>query len=259
MTKLDEIVAYKKEEVAQAKKNRPLSAVEKGLKGRPPVRDFRAAISRPGAVSLIAEVKRASPSAGTIRPGADAVSVGKAYDGAGAQAISVLTDSKFFSGGLEDLVAVRAAVSVPVLRKDFLLEEYQVIEAAASGADAVLLIAAILEGPVLKRLIGLAEGLHLHALVEVHTEKEAEQAVHAGAGIIGINNRDLATFLVDLKTTERLIRRIPPDRTAVSESGIHSRADVELLGRLGAAAVLVGEELMRSEDIAARVKELMGW
>ncbi len=259
MTKLDEIVAYKREEVAQAKKNRPLSIVEKGLKGRPPVRDFREAISQPGRVSLIAEVKRASPSAGTIRPGADAVSVGKIYDSAGAQAISVLTDSKFFSGGLEDLIAVRAAVSVPVLRKDFLLEEYQVIEAAASGADAVLLIAAILEGPVLKRLIRMARDLHLHALVEVHTEKEMEQAVQAEAQIIGINNRDLATFRVDLKTTEQLIRRIPGGKTVVSESGIRSRADVEFLGRLGASAVLVGEELMRSEDIAARVKELMGW
>ncbi len=259
MTKLDEIVAYKKIELAESKKKKPLSEIEKGLKSRPAPRDFRRAITRDGAISLIAEGKRASPSAGPIRSGADAVSVAAAYAQAGAQAISVLTDATFFSGSLNDLIAVRRAVSVPVLRKDFILDEYQVVEAASAGADAVLLIAAILENPVLKRLIGLARDLSLTALVEVHTDKELEEAVEAGASVIGINNRDLNTFRVDLATTERLIRRIPPERTAVSESGIHARADVERVERLGAKAVLIGEELMRSPDIAAKIKELMGW
>ncbi len=258
MTKLDEIVAYKRQEVAQAKRERPIGSLEQALKQRPPVRDFQSAIGRPGLLSLIAEVKRASPSAGQIRAGADAAEVAKQYARAGAQAVSILTDEKFFSGLLKDLTSAREAVPLPVLRKDFLLEEYSLVEAAVAGADAVLLIVAILEYEILKRLLVLARDLSLSALVEVHTGQELGMALEAGGRIIGINNRNLATFQVDLKVTERLSRQIPKDRVVVSESGIRSRADVEFIQAQGVHAILVGEELMGSEDIGKRVKELMG-
>ena len=260
MNKLDEIVAHKRVEVAEQKRQRPLVQLERALKERPPVRDFAQAILRPGKLGLIAEVKRASPSAGSIRPKADAVEVAKIYHRAGAQALSVLTDTQFFSGSLKDLTGVREEVPLPVLRKDFLLEEYQILEAAAAGADAVLLIAAILDRPALKRLLALTADLGLEALVEVHAEPELAQALEAGARILGINNRNLATLEVDLKTTERLIRRLPKEgKVIVSESGIRSRSDVEFLERLGVHAVLIGEELMASPDIAKRIQELMGW
>ncbi len=258
MTKLEEIVAYKKIELAEAKKNRPVASLERALKSRPPRRGFHEAIRREGFLSLIAEVKRASPSAGAIRADADAVTVAKEYEKAGAQALSVLTDSKFFAGSLEDLTAVKEKVLIPVLRKDFTLEEYQILEAASAGADCVLLIVAILERSVLKRLIGFSRDLGLEALVEVHAEREIGEALEMEATLIGINNRDLRTFEVDLKTTERLMRMIPPGRTVVSESGIRSRADVEFVAAKGAHAVLIGEELMSSADIGKRIKELMG-
>ncbi|MBI3333583.1 MAG: indole-3-glycerol phosphate synthase TrpC [Candidatus Omnitrophica bacterium] len=259
MIRLEEIAAYKRQEVADAKRARPAAQLERALKQRPPVRGFQQAIRREGSLSLIAEVKRASPSAGQIRPGADAVSIAKSYAQAGAQAISVLTDSKFFSGSLGDLTAVKEAVALPILRKDFLLEEYHLLEAAAAGADALLLIVAILEPQALRRLLVLTRDLSLDALVEVHTERELGEALEAGAGIVGINNRDLATLEVELKTTERLIRRLPGEKTAVSESGIRSRADLEFIRRQGVHAVLIGEELMSAGDIVQRVKELMGW
>jgi indole-3-glycerol phosphate synthase len=260
MNKLEEIVAYKRIEVAEAKKSHSIAQLERALKERPQPRNFRQAIHRPGKLSLIAEVKRASPSAGAIRSGADAVEIAKQYHQAGAQALSVLTDAKFFSGSLADLTAVKKKVPLPVLRKDFLLEEYQILEAAAAGADALLLIVAILDRPTLKRLLALATDLGLDALVEVHAEPELTQALEAGAQILGINNRNLNTLEVDLKTTERLIRRLPKEgKVIVSESGIHSRSNVEFLERLGVHAVLIGEELMSAPDIGQRVRELMGW
>ena len=258
MTKLEEIVAYKRLELAQLKKRQPISRLEQALKSRPRVRNFRQAIHRPGVLSLIAEIKRSSPSAGPIRPQADAVETARIYEGAGAQALSVLTESKFFGGRLEDLSVVRSQVSLPVLRKDFLLEEYQVLEAAASGADAVLLIMAILDRSLIRRLLRLAQDIQLEVLVEVHTEPEIEEVLEAGAFVIGMNNRDLATMKVDLKTTQRLIQMIPSDRVIVSESGLHSRTDVEFVQKCGAHAVLIGEEFMKSDDIAAKVKELIG-
>ncbi len=258
MTKLDEIVAYKRLEVAEAKKRRPPAQLERALKGRQPPRGFARAIRRPGSLGLIAEVKRASPSAGLIQPDADVVKVARSYAEAGAQAVSVLTDRKFFCGSMGDLVQVRESVRLPVLRKDFLLEEYQVVESAAAGADAVLLIAAVLERPALKRLLSLADDLGLDALVEVHTAGETGEALEAGARVIGINNRDLATFTVDLATTERLAREIPPDRVRVSESGIRTHRDVEFVERQKVDAILVGEELMAAPDPAAKIKELMG-
>ena len=259
MTKLEEIIAYKRRELNETKERCPLSQVEHRLKKRPPVRSFRQGIERSGKLSLIAELKRASPSAGAIRPDAEALEVAKVYKESGAQAISVLTDEKFFSGHLKDLEAVKGRIGLPVLRKDFLLEEYSVVEAAAAGADAVLLIVAILKETVLKKLTQLTQDLSMDALVEAHTEAELEEALQAGAKIVGINNRDLTTFKVDLKTTERLSRRIPQDRVVVGESGLHSRADVKFLERQGAHAVLIGEELMRAPDVGKRIKELMGW
>ncbi len=263
MTKLEEIVSYKKQELALAKQARPIASLEKEIKSRPPVRDFHRAISGKEKVHLIAEIKRASPSAGLMRQNLDAVAMAKTYAQAGAHALSVLTDSKFFSGSLADLTAVRGAVSVPVLRKDFTLEEYHLLESSAAGADAVLLIVAILPRPALKRLLELARDLSLAALVEVHTERELGEALEAGAEILGINNRDLATLQVDLKTTQALARLIPPKerkhRTLVGESGIHSRADLEFVRDQGVDAVLIGEEFMKAEDPAKRIKELMGW
>ncbi len=258
MSKLEEIVAHKRQEVAEAKQARPLARLERELKDRPPPRGFAAAIRRPGKLSLIAEIKKASPSAGPIRPGADVAEIAKIYAGAGAQAISVLTDTKFFSGGLDDLRVVREKVSLPVLRKDFLLEEYQVVEAAAAGADAVLLIVAILDRPALKRLLALARDLSLDALVEVHSEPELQEALEAQAPVIGINNRDLGSLQVDLETTRRLMKQVPGTHVRVSESGIRLPADVEFVRAQGADAVLVGEELMSSDDPAKKIKELMG-
>ena len=258
MSRLDEILAHKREELAHTKKQRPLAQLEQSLKHRLPVRGFRQAVSRPGKLSLIAEVKKASPSAGPIRPDASAVEVAQAYSAAGAQAVSVLTDRRFFMGNITDLVKVKEKVELPVLRKDFLLEEYQLVEAAAAGADAALLIAAALKPAELVRLVRLAGDLSLDALVEVHDERELGQALEAGAALVGINNRNLATFQVDLETTHRLAGRVPPDRTLVSESGIRSRADAEKVRGWGAHAILVGEELMSAPDPGARIKELMG-
>jgi len=258
MHKLDEIVAYKRQELAELKANRPLSVVERGLKKRPPVRSFQKSIRREGRLSLIAEVKRASPSAGVIRRGADPVAIAKTYAGAGAQAISVLTDEKFFSGKLSELTAVKEAVRVPVLRKDFTLEEYQVVEGAAAGADCILLIVALLEQSVLARLAALAQDLSLDVITEVHTDGEVSRALDAGAQIIGINNRDLATFKVDLATTQRLAGQLSKEWTLVSESGIRLPEDVAFVRAQGVHAVLVGEALMASEDVAQQVKTLMG-
>ncbi len=259
MSKLEEIVTHKRQEVAEAKKTRPLAQLEQALKRRLPHQPFRQAVVRPGVLSLIAEFKRASPSAGPIRPQADPVEVAQAYQKAGAQALSVLTDSRFFLGSLKDLTAVKEQVPLPVLRKDFLLEEYQVVEAASAGADAVLLIVAILERQMLRRLLGLARDLDLDALVEVHTERELGEALDLETELIGINNRDLNTFGVDLKTTERLRGKIPPGKGVVAESGIHSHEEVELIRRWGADAVLIGEELMSAKEMEVKVKELMGW
>ncbi|MDO8730117.1 MAG: indole-3-glycerol phosphate synthase TrpC [Candidatus Omnitrophota bacterium] len=258
MNKLEEIVAHKRQELAEAKRVRPLAELERELKLRTAPRGFAAAIRRPGELSLIAEIKKASPSAGPIRPEADVVEVARTYARAGARAISVLTDSRFFSGSLKDLTAVRENLSLPVLRKDFLLEEYHVVEAAAAGADAVLLIAAILDPAVLKRLLTLARDLSLDALVEVHSEPELQQALEAQARVIGVNNRDLGSLQVDLKTTQQLMKKIPGTHVRVSESGIRSRSDVEFVQAQGADAILVGEELMSSQDPAAKIKELMG-
>ena len=228
-------------------------------------RNFSAALRAPraGAVALIAEVKKASPSAGIIRPDFDPVQIAREYEAAGATCLSVLTDERFFQGSLEYLRRVREAVSLPLLRKDFIIDERQILEALEWGADAILLIVSILEDRQLLDYQKLAAAAGLAALVEVHDELELDRALHSGAQLIGVNNRNLKTFTVDLATTERVAKRLrttPGGATAllVAESGIHSRADVDQLRAAGACAILVGEALMRGESIASKAGELLG-
>jgi indole-3-glycerol phosphate synthase/phosphoribosylanthranilate isomerase len=251
MTYLDEILARKREEVREAKTRVPLEALRDQLAGAPRVRN----LSLRG-TGVIAEVKRASPSAGAIAPGADAVAQAKRYAAAGAAAISVLTDGPGFGGSLDDLRAVRAAVDVPVLRKDFVVDEYQLFEARAAGADLILLIAAALDDESMVRCLDLAAALDLGALVEVHDESELQRV--QGAALIGINNRNLRTFQVDLATSERLLPLLRRTQTGVVESGIRTPADARRLGRAGAAGFLVGEALMRAEDPGALLRDLRG-
>jgi len=222
-----------------------------------PARAFLAAVQGPP-IRLIAEVKGASPSAGTIRSAFDPAEVAGTYARNGAAAISVLTDARFFRGADEHLIVVRRAVEIPVLRKDFVLEPYQVYETRAIGADAVLLIVAILEPGALRDLQGLATDLGMAALVEVHTEDELRRALDARPALLGINNRNLDTLETTLETTRRLRPRVPPGIVVVGESGVEERAHVEEMERIGVDAVLVGTALMRSADPASRVRELLG-
>jgi len=215
-------------------------------------------------VGLIAEVKKASPSLGVICHDFDPVRIAQSYEAAGASCLSVLTDEKFFQGSLEYLRAIRAVVSLPLLRKDFVIDERQILEAIVWGADAILLIVAILSDLELAHFHALADAAGLTALVEVHDEAELERAIRCDARLIGVNNRDLKTFKVDLATTERLAARLRAAdgshgrRLLVAESGIHSRADVDRLKRCGSGAILVGESLMKTGDIAAKAAELLG-
>jgi len=211
---------------------------------------------REGAMNVIAEVKKASPSAGVLRANFDAVSLAQTYAQNGAAAVSVLTDMPFFQGSLEDLAAVRAAVPVPLLRKDFILDRYQLLEARLQGADAVLLIAEILTDVELRYLLREAHQLGMHALVELYDADNLQRVVDSGARLIGINNRDLRSFVTRLEHTLELAGRVPRDRCLVSESGIRTRADVERLRAAGARAILVGETLLRSADVAATLREL---
>ena len=258
-TILDSIVAAKREELAAAEAALPLAVLKARLAEAPVARPFAAALRTPG-IGLIAEVKKASPSRGILRADFDPVALAKEYADAGAAAISVLTDEKHFQGSLAHLEAIRRDLpdGPPLLRKDFLFDEYQLYEARCSGANAVLLIAAILERSALAELIALAKALGMDALVEVHDERELERAVSAEAETIGINNRDLRTFEVALATTERLAPLAPPDATIVAESGIFTRADVRRLEKCGAHAVLIGEALVTAVDTGAKIRELFG-
>jgi indole-3-glycerol phosphate synthase len=207
-------------------------------------------------VRLIAEVKRASPSQGLFRADLDPIAQASTYAAAGAAAVSVLTDARYFHGSLDDLVLVRRAVPVPVLRKEFIVDEYQLWEAREAGADAVLLIVAALDDAVLRDLLGAAKGAGLATLVEVHTAAELDRALRLGAPVIGINNRDLQTLTTTLAPSLALLPQIPPGPIAVSESGLRTGADVAQVVAAGAHAVLVGETLLRAEDVAAKVREL---
>ncbi|MHC4480854.1 MAG: indole-3-glycerol phosphate synthase TrpC [Planctomycetota bacterium] len=258
-TILDRIVAEKREELAAARRLVPLAGLEARLPHAPPSRPFAEAL-RGDSLRLIAEVKKASPSRGLLREDFDPVALARSYAEAGAAAVSVLTDEPHFQGSLDHLASIRAALpdGPPLLRKDFLFDPYQLYEARARGADAVLLITAVLDSALLAELLGLATALEMDALVEVHDEPELERALAAGATLIGINNRDLRTFDVDLATTESLRPLIPPETTVVAESGVSTRADIERLQALGVHAVLIGEALVTAPDPAAKIRELMG-
>lgn len=257
-TILDEIVASKRREIAAARLRMPLQEMEDQAASAPPVRDFRAALAGPGPIQLIAEVKKASPSAQVIREDFDPVAIARTYQAHGAACLSVLTDTPYFQGHLSYLARIRASVAVPLLRKDFLIDEYQVVEARLAGADAILLIAEILDDKTLLDLLARARELGMAALVEFHDEANLERVVAAGADLIGINNRDLRCFVTDIDRTLRLRARIPANVVLVSESGIRTRADVKRLEAAGVSAILVGESLMRADDIGLAVEQLLG-
>lgn len=254
---LDAICSDKRAEVHRAKAETPLARLREALSSFEPPRGFHAALRCPG-MSLIAEIKRKSPSKGVMAASVNPVELADLYERSGARAISVLTDAKYFGGSLQDLSNVRRNVKIPCLRKDFILDEYQIYEARAHGADAILLIVRILSDTQLGEYLALAHELGMDALVETHDEAEIDRAMAAGAHIIGINNRDLDTLAIDLGTTLRLRRIVPGGHTLVSESGIHTRGDVRMLEDGGIDAILVGEALMTSPDIAAKIRELLG-
>lgn len=254
-TILDKIIAHKREEVARQKRVKSLDAWRVEAESAPPPRDFPAALRAPG-VSLIAEVKKASPSKGLLCPDFDPVRLARTYAANGTVAISVLTDERFFQGSLDDLRAVREAVDIPVLRKDFIVDAYQVYEARAAGADAVLLIVAALDDATLHDLYTRIRQLGMAALIEVHNAAELERALSLRPRLIGVNNRDLRTFHVTLDTTAALRPRIPDEVVLVAESGIHTPEDVARLAAIGVDAMLVGEALVTAGDIGGKVKSL---
>jgi indole-3-glycerol phosphate synthase len=257
-TILDKIVATKRQEVERAKVFIPEARLREQLGSAPPVRDFLGALAAPGPIRLIAEVKKASPSKGIIRADFDPVAIAQTYQAHGASCISVLTDEQYFQGSLEYLRQVRAAVGLPVLRKDFVIDPYQVLEGRAAGADAVLLIAECLDDGQLQSLHDAIVGLGMAPLVELYEPENLARVLRIGARLIGVNNRNLHTFTVDLEHTLRLKRAIPADRVVVGESGIRTRSDVERLQTAGVRAMLVGETLMARPDIGAAVDRLLG-
>ncbi|MEA2154598.1 MAG: indole-3-glycerol phosphate synthase [Solirubrobacteraceae bacterium] len=258
MNVLERIVASTREDVRARRKAVPLSSLESALASPREDRPFSEALTRPG-VSVIAEHKRRSPSAGTIREGATVADVVRAYERGGAAALSILTEGKNFGGSLDDLREARAASGLPILRKDFIVDVYQVYESAAAGADAILLIVAALEPRMLAELHEEARALDLDVLVEVHDEPELQCALEIlDADVIGINNRDLSDFSVDLQRTFELLADVPAGKTVVSESGFHSREQLDDLERVGVDGVLVGESLMRAPDPEAALRSLCG-
>jgi len=253
---LEKILEGKKEEVAGQKGLLPLSDLKRRLAEIPSPLDFREAV-RSRACALIAEVKRSSPSKGRIREDFDPVAIARIYAENGAAAVSVVTETRFFEGHPSFLAQIRKSVQVPLLRKDFIIDSYQIYEGRLLGADAVLLIARILEVPRLREFVGLSSELGLSSLVEIHDEADLEKAVSAGANVIGINNRDLSTFATDLGVSLRLAPLVPSGALVISESGIRSRGDIDRLLAVGIHGVLVGETLMRERDVAGKMKELL--
>ena len=252
---IEELVEAARAGARQRSTEVPLEELERRLVDRPEQRPFGEALTRPG-LSLIAEFKRRSPSAGDIRRGATPAGIARAYEEGGAAALSVLTDVPNFGGSLEDLREARDACVLPVLQKDFTVDRYQLYEAAIAGADAILLIVAALGADELASLYDEARGLDLDVIVEVHNEEELETALTVEAEVLGINNRNLNDFSVDVQTTFELITDVPAGKTVVSESGIAERTTLEELERVGVDAVLIGEALMRADDPAAKVREL---
>lgn len=256
---LEKIVAHKRQTLPSRKKTMPLAHLQDLAASRPPPLSLSTALRTPG-VALIAEVKRASPSKGFFAADLDAVRQAQIYVSGGAAAISVLTDERYFQGALVDLTQVKRVVSdagapVPVLRKDFIIDPYQVVESHARGADALLLIAAILSQDLLRDLLALTHDLGMTALVEVHDQEELERVLQLAPPVVGINNRNLEDFSVDIATFGRLRPHLPREVVAVAESGVHSAADIQLLREMGADAVLVGEALVTVSDVASKVRE----
>jgi indole-3-glycerol phosphate synthase len=266
MSILDQILDRTRADVQERRVRVPLVELQAHCRDRAPARDFPGALRRDpdvrarrrGGIRIIAEIKKASPSRGVIRPDFDPPALARGYAAAGANAISVLTDAPFFQGDLAHLVAVRGAVTLPILRKDFHIDPYQLWEARDAGADAVLLIAAALSSRQLQDLLGLGRELGLAALVEIHTRPEMDAALAAGAAVIGINNRDLRTFEVSLETTFGLLPHVPTDTVLVSESGIAEPAQVARLASAGVDAILVGEGLLRHADVRGALRRLVG-
>jgi indole-3-glycerol phosphate synthase len=256
---LDDILQHKRGEVERRKAEQPLAEVKAMAAAAPRARNFASAIRRgcQPCLKIIAEVKKASPSKGIIREDFNPVEIAMAYEANGASAISVLTDEKFFQGSLQYLIDVKSAVSIPVLRKDFVIDEYQVYEGRAAGADAILLIAAALSDEQMSQFRAIASDLEMGCLVEVHDAEEMRRADAVGARVIGVNNRDLRTFHTDISTSADLFPLAPPGSVLVSESGINSREDMLFLANSGAHAVLIGESLMRADDIGAKLRELV--
>ena len=253
---LDKIIAQKREEVEKRKKVAPSTYLQERIAHQKPVVDLALAL-KGDHIRLIAEVKQASPSQGMLSPNLNPTELARTYAEGGAAAISVLTEANYFMGSIEHLEAIKEVVGLPLLRKDFIFDPYQVYESRAYGADALLLIAAILSPGQLKELVSLSHSLGLRCVVEVHNKGEVERAIISAAEIIGINNRDLNTFAVDINTTRRLRPFVPKEKIVVSESGIKSQSDMEKLGKWKVDAVLVGEALVTASDVRAKMKELL--
>ncbi len=255
---LDKIIEEKKKEVEQAKSKVSLNELIKKVSSVAEPRAFKETISKSGKIKLIAEIKKVSPSKGVFREDFEPVEIAKAYEAAGASCLSILTDKKFFQGDIAYLKAVREAVKLPILRKDFIIDKYQIYESLCAGADSILLIAQVLSDAQLREFSSICAELKLDALCEVHNEEDLDKALKADCAVIGINNRNLQTFEEDLGVTARLIKKVPKDKIIVSESAIKTAKDVMYLHSLGVSAVLIGEAFMRSDDIEAKVKEIMG-
>ncbi len=258
---LDEIVRNRAAGLSRQKQLISVDELKNRLASAMPVRDFMAALIGNGKaddIRIIAEVKKASPSRGVIRGDFDPLGLAREYEANGAAAVSVLTEEAYFQGSLEYLRLIKEKTGLPVLRKDFIIDEYQIYEARSAGADAVLLIAAILDEKALKNFIWLTDALGMAALVEVHDEEEIKKTLQAGATLIGVNNRDLKTFKVDINTTIRLLPLVPKDKIVVSESGISAREDILLLKKAGAGAFLIGEALVKERDAGKKLRELLG-